>query len=180
MNCAFSPSHSAFHIPCHLHSVFTAPYSVRLCTPIDHPNVFGGWICLSMLRPHTGSVPYEGWSGAYSATSVLMQLQSFLFADNIDQDEGYAVKALTSACHVNRSLKTLREFKCEKCSHSHATPWPATKATARSIIKLQPVDYSVDHVVVENTSCHSKQTYDEYQQTKGTMICQGASLNVNY
>eukprot|EP00486_Rosalina_sp_Unknown_P000214 CAMPEP_0201567080 /NCGR_PEP_ID=MMETSP0190_2-20130828/7371_1 /ASSEMBLY_ACC=CAM_ASM_000263 /TAXON_ID=37353 /ORGANISM="Rosalina sp." /LENGTH=54 /DNA_ID=CAMNT_0047986631 /DNA_START=127 /DNA_END=287 /DNA_ORIENTATION=- len=45
-----------------------APPTVKICTPIKHPNIFDSFLCLSMLRAYTGNVPYEGWSGAYSAT----------------------------------------------------------------------------------------------------------------
>ena len=77
---------------------------MQLCTLIPHPNVFEGydynagrsedgvWLCLNMLRSASlGS--YSGWSGAYSVYSILVQLQSFLFAENIDQDYGYAATA---------------------------------------------------------------------------------------
>lgn len=73
------------------------PPRVKLCTMIPHPNVFEGydfnanrnepgcWICLNMLR-NTNQGSNSGWSGAYSVYSIIMQLQSFLFAENIDQD----------------------------------------------------------------------------------------------
>ena len=74
-----------------------APPRVQLCTMIPHPNIFEGydhnvhraeagvWLCLNMLRDASqGS--YSGWSGAYSVFSILVQLQSFLFAENVPQD----------------------------------------------------------------------------------------------
>ena len=45
----------------------------------------GSFICLDMLRPAAGNGAYSGWSSAYSALSILLQLQSFLFAENIPQ-----------------------------------------------------------------------------------------------
>merc|ERR1719201_2899694 len=72
------------------------PPDIKIKTPIAHPNVYGEWLCLSMLRRHTTDTAYEGWSGAYSATSILMQLQSFLFAEKVDQDEGYQADARLS------------------------------------------------------------------------------------
>merc|ERR1719273_1251232 len=86
------------------HNYPAKPPTVKICTPIRHPNIFGSWLCLSMIRPHTSTVPYEGWSSAYSATSVCLQLQSFLFADKIDQDGGYQVRAYLSSDDVRRSL----------------------------------------------------------------------------
>jgi ubiquitin-protein ligase len=45
----------------------------------------GSFICLDMLRPAAGNGAYSGWSSAYSVLSILLQLQSFLFAENIPQ-----------------------------------------------------------------------------------------------
>jgi len=132
----------------------STPPNVQICTPIDHPNVYGGWLCLSMLRPATGNVPYEGWSGAYSATSVLMQLQSFLFAENIDQDGGYQIKASSSRCSISRSIATCKSFQCTKCSHSHWTPWPEVKARA-VLISVFPIAPELDLVDIDGTSCQT-------------------------
>ena len=98
-----------------------APPRVQLCTMIPHPNVFEGydynahraeagvWLCLNMLRDASqGS--YSGWSGAYSVFSILVQLQSFLFAENVPQDwggssssEGYCAKAADAAYEFHRA-----------------------------------------------------------------------------
>lgn len=55
-----------------------SPPSIKLSTPIPHPNVFGTTLCLDMLQP-SGEAWYQGWCSAYTVESVLMQLQSFLF-----------------------------------------------------------------------------------------------------
>ena len=69
-------------------------------TGIPHPNVFEEynydswtpivdryWVCLNMLRdPDQGK--YSGWTSAYSVQSILVQLQTFLMAENIPQDYG--------------------------------------------------------------------------------------------
>jgi hypothetical protein len=65
---------------------------VELCTPLDHPDVFGGWICLDMLKSYYVSTPYKGWTSAYSTLSILLQLQSFLFAENVPKEEGYSAR----------------------------------------------------------------------------------------
>ena len=185
----------------HTLALCPGPYSVKLCTPIAHPNVFGGWICLSMLKSYTGNVPYEGWSGAYSATSVLMQLQSFLFAEWIDQDYGGEVKARTSKSSVNRSIRVCREFKCG-CSHSHSAPWPAIGAEAVHLpyIKLHLVnpEQDRDRVTIHGHWCQSVVTPKPSKQTirvlrfdrnegmelerqfKGTMFCHVACKVVGH
>lgn len=65
----------------HLEIVFNELYPIRpptinLLTPITHPNVLAGnTICLDMLQPSSGTRQlYQGWTSAYSAQSILMQL----------------------------------------------------------------------------------------------------------
>lgn len=56
------------------------PPTVRIFNNIPHPNVFGGYICLDILQQHEVKVEEGGgWTSAYSAQSILTQLQSFLF-----------------------------------------------------------------------------------------------------
>jgi ubiquitin-protein ligase len=95
-----------------------------------HPNVFGsgrrGFICLSMLRDHTATTPNEGWTSAYSVFSLLLQLQSFLFADSIPQDYGGDARAYWTR-------EAIASVKGQNCAfrlalgaetHTHSSPWP--------------------------------------------------------
>lgn len=63
------------------------PPTLNLFNHIPHPNVFGNYICLDMIcvnnRPEEGG----GWSSAYSVQSVLTQLQSFLFEENLNDNK---------------------------------------------------------------------------------------------
>eukprot|EP01043_Picozoa_sp_COSAG02_P041923 COSAG02_NODE_3521_length_6619_cov_27.887117_2_plen_1107_part_00 len=86
------------------HEYPVAPPVIKLCTDLPHPNVFTGYdfnhhrackghyICLDMLKPATGSI-YSGWSSAYTVLSILLQLQSFLFAEYVPQDDGRRIKS---------------------------------------------------------------------------------------
>jgi len=136
----------------------TNPPKVEICTRISHPNVFDGWICLSMLRSHTKNVPYEGWSRAYSVTSILMQLQSFLFAEKIEQDGGYNANARLRDRDVKVSLTVCKQFKCKKCGHSHDAPWPKVKGPPEALIKVFPTDPKSGHVEVQGSSCQTTHT----------------------
>eukprot|EP01084_Bolivina_argentea_P198117 339350_1 len=111
-----------------------------------------------MLRPRTGHVPYEGWSGAYSVVSILMQLQSFLFADKIDQDGGYQANAQLSLDNVKSSIQICKTFQCNKCSHSHDTPWPKVKGPKETSIKMLPIGFDAHHVKVQGSSCQTTHT----------------------
>jgi len=136
----------------------SSPPTVEIKTPISHPNIFGDFLCLSMIRKYTATTPYEGWSGAYSVASILMQLQSFLFAEKIDQDGGYTANALLSDQDVKRSLDCCTTLQC-KCGHSHSTPWPPVKGPPDSLIRVFPTDPRSGHVRVQGSDCQTTHTY---------------------
>jgi len=109
-----------------------APPDVRLCTRIDHPNVWkeydgtdAAWICLDMLKEYTASTKYEGWSSVYTVESILLQLQSFLFSENVPQDYGADQSLQLGNSSVVRSLNRIKNFKCSKCGHCVDKPVPA-------------------------------------------------------
>jgi ubiquitin-protein ligase len=107
-----------------------SPPDVKLCTIINHPNVFknwgesGAWICLDLLKDYTTSTKYEGWSSVYTVTSILLQMQSFLFSENVPQDYGGNSSLEYGNSSVVTSLNRIKSFKC-KCGHHWKTPSPA-------------------------------------------------------
>eukprot|EP00897_Mesotaenium_endlicherianum_P003531 jgi/Mesen1/3205/ME000185S02345 len=103
------------------------PPSVRLCSRLEHPNVFYSWlgteehpyVCLDMLKdPRHYGEPYMGWSGAYSVQSLLLQLQSFLFAENIPQEYGGTARGYSSSRAVMTASRSARKYKCLACGFS--------------------------------------------------------------
>src|SRR5689334_12933073 len=109
----------------------TSPPKLNLFTAIPHPNVFsnwdgekGNWVCLNMLRPPVQGSTYSGWSSAYSAQSILLQLQTFLTAENIPQDYGGAVKSTTEVSAVDHAKEQIDKFVCAACGHSYRNPFP--------------------------------------------------------
>ena len=62
-------------------------------TPLpEHPNVFGGWVCLDLLKEYAMG-PYQGWSACYDLPAILLQLYDFLLVDDkVDQDYGGAAR----------------------------------------------------------------------------------------
>ncbi|EFC45274.1 ubiquitin-conjugating enzyme family protein [Naegleria gruberi] len=65
------------------------PPQIACLTQLHHSHVFGGWICLDMLKAHYfDDIPYMGWSTSYSCLSILLQLQSFLLEEE-DRQERY-------------------------------------------------------------------------------------------
>jgi len=75
-----TPYHGGvFHIEIKFPELYPSePPTIRLMTPLTHPNVFGTTVCLDMLNS-AEKVLYQGWTSGYTVQSVLIQLQSFLF-----------------------------------------------------------------------------------------------------
>jgi ubiquitin-protein ligase len=63
------------------------PPTITIFNKIPHPNVFDNYICLDMIRQNERREEGQGWSSAYSVQSVLTQLQSFLFEENLSQNK---------------------------------------------------------------------------------------------
>eukprot|EP00442_Polarella_glacialis_P000662 CAMPEP_0115136122 /NCGR_PEP_ID=MMETSP0227-20121206/56176_1 /TAXON_ID=89957 /ORGANISM="Polarella glacialis, Strain CCMP 1383" /LENGTH=1014 /DNA_ID=CAMNT_0002543077 /DNA_START=48 /DNA_END=3092 /DNA_ORIENTATION=- len=126
------------------------PPKVQLCTQIPHSNVIPNlrgernFICIDMLKNffwmggEDDSRPYEGWSTAYSVSSILLQIQCFLFDDWAQNYDGRYKNTLwdavieegglrRSADQVRRRLQRAQEdaaaFSCS-CGHRGSKPWP--------------------------------------------------------
>jgi len=134
---------SIFHFRLHFPEDYPAnpPEVEMLSTGMPgHPNVFGSaghvYICLSMLKSHTATVKYDGWTSAYSVMSLLLQLQSFLFADtHIEQDYGetawHTERAYGECCWDRPTIKRVRTnnkaftlWIDDDTLHTHNHPWP--------------------------------------------------------
>ena len=108
------------------------PPRIKLCTPLQHPNVFKDWICLDMLKKYTTTIPYQGWTTAYSVQSLLVQLQSFLFAESIPQDYGGPIQ---QHVHDPDYYKRLAQnYNCPNSPHTGTQPWPPI-----GNIQIQPI-----------------------------------------
>lgn len=97
------------------------PPTITLFNTIPHPNVFGNYICLDMIQQHNvRGEEGQGWSSAYSVQSVLTQLQSFLFEENLDQNKERV------EMEVKKAIKESNVFKCRACKHGgKLSCWPA-------------------------------------------------------
>jgi len=89
---------------------------VKPFTTIKHQNVFGDYICLDILTmsKETANTPYRGWTPAYTISSLLIQLESFLFE---------AVET-RSSYDINLMKQRASDFRCRMCGHQHTSPKP--------------------------------------------------------
>ncbi|OAL42903.1 hypothetical protein IQ07DRAFT_593538 [Pyrenochaeta sp. DS3sAY3a] len=89
--------------PLHLTISFPAEYplrapTVRIQSRIVHPNVFGDYICATILNT------VEGWTSAYTLKGLAIQLLSFFSSDSIEQDHGGQVVNLAEYRQRNPAL----------------------------------------------------------------------------
>ena len=145
-HCNLRPDHgplagTIFHLVLKFPETYPhAPPKVELCSYLKHPNVFGAWICLDMIKLCYTDAPYQGWTTAYSVLSLLLQLQSFLFAENIPQDYGGYHTAHTSAPALKTAVRDAHSFVCKVqthdgswVTHTHSHPWPPLPKNMRKI-----------------------------------------------
>jgi hypothetical protein len=76
----------------------------------------GHYVCLNMLRPPADvhAEAYSGWSSAYTVHALLMQLSSFLFAENVPQDYGGPHVQRTDESSAQRARQQAASFHRSK------------------------------------------------------------------
>ncbi|KAL1897576.1 hypothetical protein Sste5346_003881 [Sporothrix stenoceras] len=118
-------------MPLHLSVDFPANYPVApprisMDTPgVSHPNVFGTYICASILNTS------EGYTSAYTLKGIAIQLLSFFSSDTIEQTGGYVVKldryqqdsaeelrAQQRLREVDGTINSRHHFKCRRCCYN--------------------------------------------------------------
>ena len=145
-----------YPLPLHLTVIFgrnypVSPPEVRIETRITHPNIYGSYICASILNTT------EGYTPAYTLKGIAIQLLSFFGSDRLEQDTG-GYKDLRNY----RGAYHLDNFRCTKCGFgqhlSHAVrlgdymPMDLDKPTRRAAAATKAVDVF---------RCYIKQMPDE-------------------
>jgi ubiquitin-protein ligase len=111
--------------PLHLSVDFGSEYplyapSVSIQSKLDHPNIFGSYICASILNTE------EGYTSAYTLKGIAIQLLSFFSSDNLEQDHGHFAVDLASYRQCNTE-NTWAQHKCSKCGFGMgADPGPSS------------------------------------------------------
>jgi len=94
------------------------PPKIKNCTFLDHPNVIKGQVCLDMLSSDSTDAPWRVWSSNCTVSSVLIQLQQFLF--EVD---------LPGLWGDKRAAREAAAFRCPHCDHAPGRPWPSLSKT---------------------------------------------------
>lgn len=85
------------------------PPTIAMDSQVEHPNVFGGYICASILNDSRFYTP------AYTLKGIAIQLLSFFCSDNLDQAHGGSPIRLE---HYRRKTAALQEtHTCPKCGY---------------------------------------------------------------
>jgi ubiquitin-protein ligase/uncharacterized membrane protein YgcG len=93
--------------PLHLTIDFHQDYplfapTVTIQSTIEHPNVFGSYICATMLNTT------DGWTPAYTLKGIVIQLLSFFCSDSVEQDHGG--RAVSLAAYRSRRAEYRRQY----------------------------------------------------------------------
>ncbi|KAM7221808.1 hypothetical protein V8F06_002801 [Rhypophila decipiens] len=105
------------------------PPRVRMDSAVRHPNVYGSYICASILNTT------EGYTPAYTLKAIAIQLLSFFGSGSVEQEYGGIVHL---ARFRDESSYMFDGFKCSKCAFGHQTYHitPAASLVAESTAEL--------------------------------------------
>lgn len=85
------------------------PPMIQMNSTIKHPNIFGSYICSSILNTT------EGYTSAYTLKSIAIQLLSFFNSDSIEQTGGgYSIDLAQYKADNQRFVRD--RHRCLKCS----------------------------------------------------------------
>ena len=105
---------------------------------VEHPNIYGNYICVDMLEKGEFEVdnlkPYTGWSAAYGVQAMLRQLQSFFYG-GADSTDGFKSGKIRIRPHTGKEtweyqmnwdeVDDWRDWEYDQhsfCHHRYATP----------------------------------------------------------
>ena len=114
----------------HLTIIFPEDYPLRpprvqIDTSIRHPNIFGNYICASILNTH------EGYTPAYTLKGICIQLLSFFGSDSMEQVTGGPAVNLAT---YKRSASSAGSFRCLTCGFDNNKRAPTSAATVPATI----------------------------------------------
>ncbi|KAH8648410.1 hypothetical protein BX600DRAFT_517801 [Xylariales sp. PMI_506] len=98
----------------HLDEYPIRPPYIRMDSRVYHPNIFGSYICASILNTE------EGYTPAYTLKGIAIQLLSFFGSDTLEQDHGWGVVETVDLSMYRRGNSSGVDepadlFSCTKC-----------------------------------------------------------------
>eukprot|EP01026_Neomeris_dumetosa_P035059 TRINITY_DN2804_c0_g1_i3.p1 TRINITY_DN2804_c0_g1~~TRINITY_DN2804_c0_g1_i3.p1 ORF type:complete len:977 (+),score=62.34 TRINITY_DN2804_c0_g1_i3:158-2932(+) len=156
------PIHFTLHFP---DDYPLNPPQCRISTRVPHPNIrqIGAGYRLALWD----CIPFHStWSVAYTVQSILIQLQQFLLADELQ----YNKRLIT----IENAVKQALELKIPEVNHTGDKPWPAfpteeeieRSKSVKKIVKLPSVPK-------RNISNQPKSTLQGNSQWK-TVVCRNS------
>ncbi|KAI1765789.1 hypothetical protein GGR53DRAFT_489068 [Hypoxylon sp. FL1150] len=90
------------------------PPQISMDSDVKHPNVFGHWICATILRNG------EEYTPAYTLKGIAIQLLSFFSSESVEQEDNNNEKRSLDT-YAASDQDTHDDFKCEYCQFGHET-----------------------------------------------------------
>lgn len=150
-----------FHIEIKFTELYPSePPTIRLMTPLTHPNVFGTSICLDMLNG-SDRVLYQGWTSGYTVQSILIQLQSFLFEKPKKDSEE----------KIKEEVKAANEFKDLAIGHKGPlNPYPPFSTKEKDLDNFSLDMGDMDLLEEECVCFHTRLRLSKKETTLGAGI----------
>ncbi|KAI8631622.1 hypothetical protein F5Y19DRAFT_424359 [Xylariaceae sp. FL1651] len=156
-----------YYPPLHLNISFPSTYPI--CPPvitmdssIIHPNVYGQFICASIL--HRG----DEYTPAYTLKGIAIQLLSFFDSDSLEQEDYDGKKNL--ADYRSTDAMYFRDaYKCNKCQFGlkPATQKPRTRSSVfDALVSHNPEEWpTLQNIVASDNSpsCALVRTFDDME-----------------
>ncbi|KAG9229410.1 hypothetical protein BJ875DRAFT_197923 [Amylocarpus encephaloides] len=86
-----------------------SPPTIKMNSDISHPNIFGDYICASILNTT------EGYTPAYTLKAIAIQLLSFFSSENIEQVGGG--QSVDLAAYRGNHQHLLQSYECYYCQY---------------------------------------------------------------
>ncbi|KAE9974176.1 hypothetical protein BLS_003257 [Venturia inaequalis] len=105
------PEQKPLHLKIHLGPDYPlSPPTVSIQSSVEHPNIFGSYICASILNDG------EAYTPAYTLKGIAIQLLSFFASDSIEQDYGAVINRSDYSKHSqHRFLVDPTAYVCQDC-----------------------------------------------------------------
>ncbi|CAG8464857.1 4861_t:CDS:1 [Acaulospora colombiana] len=129
---------------------------ITIQTPVQHPNVFGNFICADILQAHGDETQFRssrGYNGGYTPGYLLkyifLQLLSFFSDTRVEQTGGhkYDIAYLEDSVHKNEMRNSVTNYKCNKCGFNDS-------------INVTPTQAEIEELDICGNPINSTQNFD--------------------